>query len=140
MDKATVKKYRDLADSSNLPMKVISDNEHWFLHNVDNACKLIWDDDNELLYALSLNNDYYSQCALPIKLTAIGYGEIQTIEVYMDKVAAVTYLGDLKDDGKLTEDEFAHDLEIVSRASASSTLNISRGSVKRASSDEKTSN
>lgn len=139
MDKATVLKYRKLADSKNLPMKVISDNEHWFLHNINDACTLIWDDDNELLYALSVNNDYYSQCTLPIKLTVVEYDCIQTIEVYMDKVAAVIELGDLKDSGKLTNDQFAHDLEIISRATASCILSIPRSS-KTATSDTETSN
>ena len=130
MDVALVKKYRELADKNHLPMKVICDNEHWFLHNVDNGFKIIWDDESETLTAMHTNNDYYSQCALPIKLTVTQYEHIQFIEVFMDKVAAVVELGNQKDSGKLTESEFEHDLQLLSNHASISTLQNDRGTQK----------
>lgn len=122
MDVATIKQYREMADAKHLPMKVVADNEHWFLHNVDNAFELIWNDENETLYAYSNNNDYYSQCALPVKLTVTKYENIQFIEFYMDKVAAVEHLSTMKENGAITEAEYKHDMELLSQLASSSTL------------------
>ena len=72
MEAKQVIRIRDTYGNDNLT--VVCDNVYYFNTRVDN---IIWDDANEMLYAVRGNEDYHSNDTRPIKIEAVPYEQIQ---------------------------------------------------------------
>lgn len=118
-----VKAIRDLAKSKNLPLTVVCDNEHYFVDNSDDTFSIEWDDANETFTVLQPATDnYYTQSVLPVRIVRSEYDHIQFMEVLLDRVTALERLKTLKEQGKITEDQYEKDYQLISKCCATSTL------------------
>lgn len=76
MEKAQVIKFRDSFGRENI--RVVCDNEQLFIDGSAGVF-LIWDDDNEMLYRVGTNNNYYQQKEKPVDILGTSYENIQYI-------------------------------------------------------------
>ena len=77
MLKDDVIKFRDQACKGANNLIVTCDNMFVYSNTSD---FLIWDDDNECLYAIRANTDHYNQDQFPMEISCTSYENIQYIE------------------------------------------------------------
>lgn len=112
MDKATIKKMRDYADEHDIPMVIYGDNEHLFYHNTKDHYPLIWDDDNNMVFAFQHNNDPYVQQEYPLDIVCIEYEFIQYIKLIANREVALDVFNNHK--SLLNEEDSKRTLEMLS--------------------------
>lgn len=125
MTKQNVMAMRDLAMANDFPMIVICDNEHYFIDNSKDTFAINWDDDNETMTVLqpaAVTGEFYTQSVLPFRLVRTEYDHIQFIELAITKLEAINQLTSMKNGGKITDDQYKADLDLLSRAAAVSTI------------------
>lgn len=91
MLKEEVIKFRDEACKGSLSIIVTCDNMIVYSTATE---FLIWDDDNEHLYAIRANTDHYNQDKAPIEISCTKYDNIQYIEGNISAANLKTVLDD----------------------------------------------
>lgn len=120
-----VKKMRELAEKGKYPMVIICDNEHYFIENSKDSFTIIWDDANETFTVLqpsAVSGEFYTQSVLPLRVVICEYSTIQFIEVLLDRTGAINQLNEAEAKGKLTNEQWKKDLDLLSRSCAVSTI------------------
>lgn len=120
-----VKKMRELAEKGKYPMVIICDNEHYFIENSKDSFTIIWDDANEtftVLQSSAVSGEFYTQSVLPLRVVICEYSTIQFIEVLLDRTGAINQLTEAETEGKLTNEQWKKDLDLLSRSCAVSTI------------------
>lgn len=120
-----VKKMRELAEKGKYPMVIVCDNEHYFIENSKDSFTIMWDDVNETFTVLqpsAASGEFYTQSVLPLRVVICEYSNIQFIEVLLDRTGAINQLNEAEAKGKLTNEQWKKDLDLLSRACAVSTI------------------
>lgn len=122
MTKEQVQKFRDKFKDN--AMIVVCDNQHLFYDNVGGKFPLIWDDENEVLTTMVMNDDIYSQSLNPVYIEMTEYEHIQFIQIFINANQAMDYIEEIKDQwsGNI---ENKHDWAIstISKLNASHLIN-----------------
>jgi len=78
MLKETIVYARDILGKDKM-LKITLDNQHIYYDRIANYCPLMWDDENERLIILRVNQEQGSQDLFPFETTVVDYEQIQQI-------------------------------------------------------------
>lgn len=93
MELAVVKKLREDAKKRGLPIMIICDNERNMYDYAADKFPLIWDDDNQILTSVFINDDYRST-EQRFVVSSVSYSEIQYINTPMSKKELIEWMGE----------------------------------------------
>ena len=99
MTKDAIRKFVE-EDYKDFVIMVTCDNEHKFYHNASKNPSIVWDWDNDLFLALDINDEPIDQNKHPMQVTQVSLEEIQFLDAFIDKEAALKFISE-----KYTDDE-----------------------------------
>lgn len=102
-----VKLMRTLHENS---LFIFADNAKLFNPNLDKT-HIIWDDNNELMHAIRINTNHYTQSKSPIVVESVGYDCIQYICSNETVESLEVLLNQLKAQGLLNQEKISMILE-----------------------------
>ena len=93
MTKEAIKKFVE-EDYKDFVIRITCDNEHIYFYNASKNPSVVWDWDNNVIYALELNNEIMDQNKHPMKITQVSLDEIQFLTAFPDKTTILKFINE----------------------------------------------